>query len=233
MPSLVFVMISPITSVGRMAVTAPSGAVHSDVWRANKIGWVYDPGFDFPAEEPGRWTVDVAVLHDRPYGEIGVTPLSHNTGTVLGTSGRYEFYVVEPGSPELYILSPKPGIINWPGWEIEAIPIRGMAPVGTTAARYTIHDKGVVMGQGTVTPTVTGAFVIRYDAKALNKDFPMLSLTAHEGRWEGLADEVAINMLALGAGAPRAAAVTLIGEEVFVRSGPREGDVVYLPLVLR
>jgi hypothetical protein len=61
----------------------------------------------------------------------------------------------------------------------------------------------------------------------------MLSLTAREGRWEGLADEVSINMLALGAGEPRATSVTLIGEEVFVRSGTREGDVVYLPLVIR
>jgi hypothetical protein len=223
----------PLDSRVAVTVTAPSGVVHSEVWRANKIGWVYDPSFDFPAEEPGRWTVEVAVLHDRPYVGNGVTPHSHNTGTVLGTSGQYAFYVVEPGSPELYVIAPRSGYVSWPEGEIEAIPIQGRAPLGTTAVHYTIHDKGVVMGQGTVTPTVGGAFTVLYDPEALNQDFPMLSLTAREGRWEGLADEVAIHLLALGVGEPRAAAVTLIGEEVFVRGGEGEGDVVYLPLVMR
>ncbi len=223
----------PLDSRVAVTVTAPSGAVRAAVWRANKIGWVYDPDFDFPAEEPGRWTVDVSVRHDRPYTGNGVKPLSHNTGTVLGTSGQYAFYVVEPGSPELYIAAPEPGYITWPQYEIKAIPIQGRVLPGTTAVHYTIHDKGVVMGQGTVTPTATGAFSFSYDAEALNQDFPMLSLTAREGRWEGLADEVAINLLALGAGEPRAAALTLIGEEVFLRSGEWEGDLVYLPLLLR
>ena len=52
-------------------------------------------------------------------------------------------------------------------------------------------------------------FTIPYDAKALHGAFPMLSLTAHEGRWEELADEVAINLLAVG-NEPRCNTVTLI-----------------------
>lgn len=61
----------------------------------------------------------------------------------------------------------------------------------------------------------------------------MPSLVAHEGRWEGLADEVEISLLAVGGGEPRATTVTLIGEEVFVKNDPIEARRVYLPLVLK
>jgi hypothetical protein len=91
------------------------------------------------------------------------------------------------------------------------------------------------MDQGVLTPSIDGAFTLVYDAEALHQDFPMLSLTAREGIWEGLADEVAIDFLAIGASdGPAAAAVTLIGEEVFVQSGPEpEYNLIYLPLVQR
>jgi len=221
----------PLDSRVSVTITAPSGAQHTRTWHANKIGWLYDPTFDFVADEVGRWTVDVSVLHDRPYVGNGVIPQRHNTGTVLGTDGRYEFYVVAPGSPRLSVTSPQPGFITWPTGKIEPIHIRGLAPPGTTEVRYTIHDKGIVMGQGSVTPDANGVFTVTYDAKALHNDFPMLSLTAHEGRWEGLADEVAINLLAVGSGKPRANTVTLIGEDVFVGSEAL-GHQLYLPAVL-
>jgi hypothetical protein len=94
---------------------------------------------------------------------------------------------------------------------------------------YTVHDKGVVMGRSSVTPDASGAFTITYDAETLHQSFSMLSLTAHEGRWEGLADEVAINMLAVG-GELRGNTVTLIGEEVFIGNEIHRG---LLPLTLR
>ncbi|HET7090634.1 MAG TPA: hypothetical protein VFL17_18535, partial [Anaerolineae bacterium] len=219
----------PLDSRVSVTITAPSGVTRSRTWHANKIGWLYDPSFDFAANEAGRWTVDVFVAHDRPYVGNGVTPLSHNTGTVLGTNGRYEFYVVPPGSSELFVYAPQPGVIRWPTGHIEPIRLRGIAPTGTTAVRYTIHDKGVVMAQGSVTPNANGAFTITYDAVALNATFPFVSLTAHEGLWEGLADEVEINLTAVG-GDVRANTVTLIGEEVFIGSAPRQ---VYLPLMLK
>jgi hypothetical protein len=217
----------PLDSRVDVTITAPGGAIHSGSWHANKIGWLYDPGFDFVANEPGRWTVDVYVEHDRPYLPTGITPTTHNTGTVLGTQGQYEFYVIDPDVPLLYISVPQPGFITWPYNEVEPISIQGIAPPGMTEVYYTIHDKGVVMGRGSLTPQINGAFTLIYDAKALHQDFPMLSLTAHEGRWEGLADEVSINFLAIGSGPPWAAAVTLIGEEVFVISS-EEPDPVFI-----
>ena len=217
----------PLDSRVDVTITSPSGKERTSNLRANKIGWVYDPTDDFKANEAGRWTVEIFVEHDRPYIGNGIVPKSHNTGTVLGTSGSYEFYVVEPGSTPLFILSPKSGVITWPAGGIEPINIRGWAPKGATEVRYTIHDKGVVMGQGKVTPDDAGYFSLTYNALDLHDDFPMLSLTAHEGRREGLADEVTIRLLGLG-GPPAANTVTLIGEEIFIGNTIHQ---VTLPIV--
>jgi hypothetical protein len=225
----------PLDSRVEVTITSPTGVARSRTWRANKIGWLYNPAFDFAANEAGRWSVDVLVVHDRPYVGNGVIPQSHNSGTVLGTSGRYEFYVVPKGAPRLPIVSPSRGFLPWapggPGAQgrIQPIVIRGTAPPGTTAVRYTIHDKGMVMGQGSLTQDASGAFALTYDPRELHAQFPMLSLTAHEGTWEGLADQVSINLLAVGGAQERANTVTLIGEEVFVGSDQRPW--LYLPVI--
>ena len=86
------------------------------------------------------------------------------------------------------------------------------------------------MDQGMLTPNSLNRFSLVYDAETLHEDFSMLSLTAHEGRWEGLADEVTINLLAVGGPAPQAATSTLIGEEVFTRNIITLFDQ-YLPLI--
>jgi len=218
----------PLDSQVEVTITSPHGFVRSRSWHANKIGWLYDPSFDFIAEEAGRWTVDVAVTHDRPYIGNGFTPQSHNTGTVLGTNGQYEFYVVEPDSEPLTILWPQPGFINIPTHTVQPIVISGAAPSGTTKVHYTIHDKGIVMGQGSLTPDGNGLFRLVYDPDKLHADFSMLSLVSHEGHRLGLADEVSINLLAVGSQAS-AKTITLIGEEVFVDSVP---PGPYLPLIL-
>jgi hypothetical protein len=215
----------PLDSQVSVTITSPGGVPHTRQLRANKIGWVYDPSFDFIANEPGRWQVSVTVLHDRPYIGNGVVPQSHNSGTVLGTTGTFDFYVVPTDTRPLFMVAPKPGFITWSTGEIQPVEIRGVAPAGTTAVYYTVHDKGIVMQQGSLTPAPNGLFTLLYDAKALAQVFPMVSLTAHEGRWEGLSDEVEINFLAIGSGPPRAGTVTMIGEEVFL------GNQVHLVLV--
>ncbi len=220
----------PLDSRVAVTITSPTGATYSRTGHANKIGWLYDPTFDFVANEAGRWTVDVRVEHDRPYVGNGVTPSSHNIGTVLGTSGRYSFYVVDPGLPNLTMIAPEPGFLTWPGGNLVPVTIQGIAPAGTTAVHYTIHDKGIVMGQGTLVPDDGSRFKLIYDPVALNMDFPMLSLTAHEGQWPGLADEVAIHFLAEGSN-PQAASVTLIGEEIFIETTPWHR--LYLPTIIR
>jgi hypothetical protein len=218
----------PLDSRVEVTITAPSGHKFSRSWHANKIGWLYDPTFDFVVEEPGRWTVDVFVEHDRPYVGNGVIPTSHNTGTVLGSGGRYDFYVVPPGSPRLFLIAPEPGFLAWSDNPVQPIQIRGAVPAGTTAVYYTIHDKGVVIDHGRISPD-GNSFVLTYDAVALHEIFSFISLTAHEGMWEGLADEVAITILAVGSGGARATTVTLIGEEVFLEAARHR---VQLPFVV-
>lgn len=218
----------PLDSRVEVTITSPTGVTRNKTWQANKIGWLYDPTFDFEADEVGRWTVDVFVEHDRPYIGNGVTPTSNNTGSVLGTNGQFEFYVVQPDSDPLTVFSPFPGFIPIPSHTIEPITIRGFAPAGTTKVHYTIHDKGIVMGQGSLTPNSLGFFSFNYDPEALHNQFSMLSLTAHEGLRKGLADEVSINLLAEG-GQSRANTVTLIGEEIFVGSVPIG---TYLPVIM-
>jgi hypothetical protein len=218
----------PLDSRVEVTITSPLGVVRSQTWHANKIGWIYDPSFDFIADETGRWIVDVSVEHDRPYIGNGVIPSSHNTGTVLGTNGQYEFYVTGHASDPLTIFTPHPGYIPIPSGLINPIVIKGVAPVGTTKVHYTIHDKGIVMGQGSLTPNSNGLFTFPYDPEALHTKFSMLSLTAHEGHRKGLADEVSITLLAVG-GQPRVNTITLIGEEVFVGRVPLG---IYLPVLL-
>lgn len=217
----------PLDSEVSVTITSPMGVIRSESWEASKIGWVYDPGFDFVANETGRWTVDVSVIHKNPYIGNGFEPTANNTGTVLGTSGQYEFYVVEAGADRITMLSPRPGYIGIPEVVVEPIAISGVAPPGTNKVHYTIHDKGIVLDQGVLTPYANGMFRLDYDPESLHEDFSMLSLTSHDGLRKGLADEVSINLLAVG-GEKRAATVTLIGEEIFVESVDPE---VYLPLL--
>ena len=217
----------PLNSQVEVTITSPTGVVRSRTWYANKIGWLYDPSFDFLANEAGRWIVDVSVLHDRPYIGNGFTPASHNTGTVLGTNGQYEFYVVEAGNEELPFLWPIPGYIPVPPAFINPIPIIGTAPPGTAKVHYTIHDKGIVMAQGELVPGVNGLFTLTYDPEMLHLDFPMLSIISHDGWRKGLADEVSITFLAVG-GQVSANTVTLIGEEIFVSSDPERMNLPVL-----
>ena len=212
----------PLDSRVEVTITSPSGDERSRTYRANRIGWVCDPSFDFVAEEAGRWMVSVHVVHDRPYVGNGVIPMSHNTGTVLGTTGDFSFYVVSSDASSLVITEPTVGRLPWPSGlsqqhdRIRPIQIVGQAPVGTECVYVTVHDKGVVMDQDELIPHSNGTFTYTYDAEALNRDFPFVSLTAHEGRWEGLADEVTITFLATGGEETQATVVVLIGEEVFL-----------------
>jgi len=226
----------PLDSRVDVVITSPSNVTRSGSWHANKVGWLYDPDFDFVADEPGRWTVEVFVEHDRDLA-YAAHPWGCNcaTGTVLGTSGVFSFYVVQPDSLRMMIRSPMPGFLPWPDGRsqpddrIELIIVRCLNPAGVTTLYYTIHDKGVVMAQGSLAPSSSGTTWITYDPEELHQDFPMLSLTAHEGKWQGLSDEVTISVLAVGSGPPQANVVTLIGEEVFVKGVVMSRT--YLPLL--
>lgn len=74
--------------------------------RANKIGHLYDPAFDFYADEPGRWTVKVRGSFDGITSAGQVTP-PFPSGDVLGSAdGEYSFYVVRRDAPALAVDKP-------------------------------------------------------------------------------------------------------------------------------
>ncbi|MBN1810353.1 MAG: hypothetical protein JXA14_00800 [Anaerolineae bacterium] len=229
----------PLNSAVTVAVTSPSGAVLPFSGRANKVGWYYNQGDDFPVNEPGVWTVDVQVEHDRPVPSTGLAPAGHNTGSVLGAvGGRYEFYVVQGDTPCLPVLSPHPGFLTWPTDPITvtAVPIEVSLPadLSNIQVSYTIRMPGVILDEGALVPS-GHTFTIPYDPLALHQDFPNLDLKDREEYRNGLADPVLISYLVAGdqAGGGRvhlAGAVFLDGEEVFVQCAAQR---VYLPLVLR
>ena len=70
-------------------VTSPSGRVYEISGQANSIGYFTDPASDFVVDEPGVWTVHVAVLHDGMTSAGPVEP-PYPTGGVLGSAdGRF------------------------------------------------------------------------------------------------------------------------------------------------
>lgn len=232
----------PLGSRVAVTVTSPTGDVIPFEDYANKIGWLYNPGFTFPLEEEGMWTVDVQVVHDRPVPSTGLTPTSNNSGSVLGAAnGRYHFYVVSPDSPRLLVSSPQPGYLSWPTdpvtqepITVTTVPITVPIPVGLTNAvvSYTIRMPGFILKEGTLYPT-GGSFTIIYDPLALHQEFPNLDLTARDANLPGLADPVLVTFLLAGDGTGgkvyRAGAVFFLGEEVMA-AGSR---AVYLPVILR
>nr|MBC8248568.1 hypothetical protein [Anaerolineales bacterium] len=223
----------PLDSRVVVTVTSPSRAVRTIDGHANKVGWFYAPSTDFALNEPGVWTVEVRVIHDRVYQPGGLVPTSHNTGTVLGAKeGRYVFYVVESSAPRLSITAPSPGFITWHD-DLEPVNIKGTIPPGLSNAliSYTIAIPGFVLEQGTVVPA-GNTFTVVYDPLTLHEDFPNIDLTAAEERRAGLSDEVLITLfLAYQDGSYRANAVTLFGEEVLLTAPTDGGLPVYLPLI--
>lgn len=227
----------PLDSRVMVTITSPSDVVVKAIdGHANKVGWFYDPTGDFTLNEPGAWSVDVWVEHDRVYEPGGLTPTSHNTGTVLGASqGRYTFYVVEPTAPRLSITAPSPGFLTWPDNTVAPVNVVGTVPAGASGAvvSYTIAMPGVVLEQGTVAPT-SNTFTVSYDPVTLHDDFPNIDLSTSEEQRPGLSDEVLITLLMIGGdGSYRANTITLFGEEVFVEQGTTTVFGIYLPVVLK
>jgi hypothetical protein len=225
----------PLDSRVMVTVTSPSNVVRTIDGHANKVGWFYDPSIDFAVDEPGVWTVEVQVIHDRVYQPGGLVPTSHNTGTVLGASeGRYAFYVVKACAPRLTITAPSCGFLTWPNG-LKPVNIEGTIPAGLSAAviSYTIAMQGFILEQGSVTPA-GNTFTVTYDPATLSNDFSNIDLTAAEESRPGLTDEILITLFLVNdEGSYRANTVTLFGEEVFVGHDTLLRFRIYLPVILK
>ena len=232
----------PLDSRLTVTITSPSGIVHRVQGRADSVGYFYDPRADATVDEPGRWTVDVSVVHDRAYAPTGVVPTQHNRGDVLGSAnGRYEFYVVAPEEPALYVAAPADGFLTTGISLVLPVAIYGALPREWADAevRYTIQMPGFILKQGQTTPQ-NGSYRFDYDPESLVKDFPNLDLQARDLRRPGLADLVTISVLASGRDAGgnrrhRASVVNLLAEDVKKTPSEPEHRVLrlYLPVVVK
>jgi hypothetical protein len=197
-------------------VTSPSGRVRTIKGQANKIGWFYQPGFDFTADEPGVWKARARITFD---GATSAGPLQppFPTGDVLGSrEGEFNFYVVRGDAAPLALASmprfkrPIDGPITF-----TVAPPAGLTNVQVA---YTTTIPGFILEEGT-----TAAMTYSYDAQRLASDFPNLDLHDHDDA--GGADLVTISLLLSGtdaAGVRRhfGRQVVLNGDELLMPEQP-------------
>ena len=173
----------PTLDVGiTVTITSPSGQVRTFDGRASSVGYIDAQGKSFTVDEPGAYTVHVALTQDRPVPSTGLAPdppivadgrtvLSQHgyaapLSAILGSSdSTYTFFVAEPRDDidvstniDLTRLTQKPV----PG----TIDVTFQVPAGASSLRYTVGIKGLVIMDQTVTAS-GGQVTIRLDQSLL------------------------------------------------------------------
>ena len=229
-----------LPSAVEATVTAPNGSQRLVGCQGNRVGYCYDPSHDFILDEPGLWSVDVHVWHDGQCSGGSTVP-PYPSGDVLGSeNGRYWFYVVEPFSPRLRLLSPQPGYLEF-DWQVTPVTISGPmpAPEDRPTIDYTISMPGYILEHGRISPDpMAKSFVIEFDPVALQKDFPNLDLSRRDDWEAGLSDTFTIGLLMQGERNGqlfyRANTITIQDEQVFVGNAPLDLPYdLFLPVSMR
>ena len=234
-----------------ITATAPGGALHLIQGQANKYGYFYNPDGDFVVDEPGRWAVDVRLVHDG-YTSAGNVVPPYPTGNLLGSrDGRFYVYVVEKDMPLLSLDVPSDQFLSGP------VPVvfSGAIPSGwqNVTGAFTAVMSGYILEEGELTiEGDTPSTVLRqssgqgsgqrfsytFDPLRLHRDFPNLDVVEPEGS-ASLADTFTFSFLLSGQDGNgqshhRARVVTLQGQRLMALSlESQPGRQVYLPLVLR
>lgn len=218
----------------RVWITATSGAQYLIQGQANKYGYFYAPEGDFVVDEPGRWTVDVRLVHDAVVPSTGLPPTCYNTGDLLGSrEGQFYVYVVEKDAPQLDLNLPRDQFLSGP------VPVvfSGTVPSGwqNVTGTFTAIMSGYILEEGEL--TIEGdTFHYTFDPLRLHQDFPNLDVVEPEGD-AALVDTFTFSFLLSGQDSQeqihhRARTVTLQGQHLMALQ-PREGIHyrVYLPLM--
>ena len=178
-----------------ITVTAPGGAPHLIQGQANKYGYFYAPEGDFVVDEPGRWTVDVHLIHDTVVPSTGLPPTCYNTGDLLGSrDGQFYVYVVEKDMPPLSLDLPHDQFLSGPA----PVVFTGTIPSGwqSVTGAFTAIMSGYILEEGEL--TIEGdAFSYTFDPLRLHQDFPNLDVVEPEGS-ASLADTFTFSFLLLG-----------------------------------
>jgi len=210
-----------------VTATAPSGAPHLIQGQANKYGYFYNPDGDFVVDEPGRWTVDVHLVHDTVVPSTGLPPTCYNTGNVLGSrDGRFYVYVVENSAPPLSLDLPRDQFLSGPA----PVVFSGAIPSGwqNVTGAFTAIMSGYILEEGEL--TIEGdTFSYTFDPLRLHQDFPNLDVVEPEGS-ASLADTFTFSFLLSGQEnggemQHRARAVVLQGQRLLAHEICIPGDL--------
>ena len=218
-----------------VTATAPTGASHLIQGQADKYGYFYAPEGDFVVDEAGRWTVDVALIHDG-YTSAGNVVPPYPTGDLLGSrNGQFYVYVVEKDAPLLDISLPRDQFLSGPG----PLVFSGTVPSdwrGVTGT-FTAIMSGYILEEGEL--AIQGdAFRYTFDPLRLHEDFPNLDVVEPEGG-AALADTFTFSFLLSGSDGQgqthhRAGTATLQGQRLMaLQAGEWPEYRVYLSPVLR
>jgi hypothetical protein len=160
-----------------VTITAPSGSQRQTYGRASAVGYYYDPGQDFVVDEPGIWTVEVAVLVDSQTSAGQPLPPFSGGGIPGAPDGRFSFYVVDDAS--LLLTRSSRADISIPS----ALPYNFSftLPQGWSAdaAAYTLRADGYILEQGSL--RLSGrTFTYQYNSTNINRRFPNMEVEARE-----------------------------------------------------
>ncbi len=184
----------PLPSKIEVTITSPSGLRRTISGRASKVGYFYDPGYDFAVNEPGVWTAKVSILFDGTTSAGPVQP-PYPTGDVLGSrGGEFNFYVVRGDSAPL-ALAPMPQVVH-PAQGRITFTVNPPPGLHDMFLSYTATMPGFILEESSGGSPFAPPLAYTYDAQTLAKDFPNLDLFDGDGGTG--ADTVSISLFLSG-----------------------------------
>lgn len=143
-------VVPPVPALASGRLIAPDGSARTFAAQASEFGYLHDPVLRFALDQPGIWTLELAL---RYAGSTSAGMLDRVvTGTTLSAGeGRYTFYVVEPGTPPLSAAQ---------GFDVDLAltpnqqtNINASAPASWTDLRaaYSLTFPGILAAQGSPT----------------------------------------------------------------------------------
>jgi hypothetical protein len=132
-------------------VTAPDGTPRTFKGRANSVGYYYVPSDDFELDQPGLWTVELAVIHD---GMTSAGPVQepYPTGGLLTPDGRTFTFVVTDSDTQLLdvvtdLIERNPKL--WYSGSIQNARFQARMPQGWTGetASISVTMPGIVLAE--------------------------------------------------------------------------------------
>jgi hypothetical protein len=174
-------------------VTAPDGTLRAFNGRANAVGYYYTPTDDFKLDQPGLWTVELAVTHD---GMTSAGPVQepYPNGGPLTPDGRTFTFVVTDNDTQLLDMVTdltRRSPLLWYAGNIQKARFEAPLPPGWTGetAHLTATMPGIVLAERDI-PIEDGTINWVLNGEEMNR------LAANFDHETGLADTITITYYA-------------------------------------